>query len=302
MTDADVDGSHIRTLLLTFFYRQMREVIEKGYLYIAQPPLYKVKKGNHEVYLKNEKALQEYLTNIIVDNASLTYGSQVLLPEKLRELLNKADKFIHIIQTLENRLSLEVAQFAALSGVFDQVEFADLSKLESKSSMLSDKLNKYHLENRITWSTKIDNGKLILEKRARGLSEYITIDKQLIDSPEIIALNALAKEISEYFVDSKIQFKQAEPHDVFIPTDFVNYSLDCSKKGLYIQRFKGLGEMNADQLRETTLDPERRTLLQVKIHHFDEAEEVFSTLMGDAVEPRKNFIQENAMFVKNIDA
>lgn len=142
----------------------------------------------------------------------------------------------------------------------------------------------------------------MLHKQTRGLTETTIIDQDLLNSAEIITLNNLAQEMMPYFNDMKMQFKQAESIRLTTPAQLLNTSLDNAKKGLYIQRFKGLGEMNAEQLRETTLDPTTRTLLQVKIHHFDEAEEVFSTLMGDAVEPRKNFIQENALFVRNLDA
>ncbi len=298
MTDADVDGSHIRTLLLTFFYRQMREVIENGYLYIAQPPLYKVKKGNHEVYLKNEKSLQDYLTNIVVENAVFTYQHGNLTVEKFQELIHKCEKFVHIAQNLGNKISPDVVQFAALNGVLDSYSYNQSANLNA----LVDKLNEYNLQDRIFWSARIDNDRTILEKRTRGLVESVVIDQALLDLPEIIALNKLSKEICIYFVDSKLQFKQSEPRSVYIPSELLQVSMENAKKGLYIQRFKGLGEMNAEQLRETTLDPQKRTLLQVKIHHSDEAEEVFSTLMGDAVEPRKIFIQENAIFVKNLDA
>jgi DNA gyrase subunit B len=136
----------------------------------------------------------------------------------------------------------------------------------------------------------------------RGLVEKVVINQQILELAEIIALNKLAQEIAMFFIQAKLKFKQLDNIDIFTPAQLLSLCLDNAKKGLYIQRFKGLGEMNADQLRETTLDPASRTLLQVKIHHFDEAEEVFSTLMGDAVEPRKHFIQENAIFVKNIDA
>ena len=303
MTDADVDGSHIRTLLLTFFYRQMREVVEKGYLYIAQPPLYKVKKGNSEVYLKNEKALQEYLTNIVIDNANFTYGAeQMMAPENLRELLNKCDKFAHIIQTLGNRLPNEVFQFAALGGLFDQTAFTNSELLKQRANKVVEKLNQFHLEDRIIWSVNFVDNQCVLEKRMRGLVERIIIDQTLTELAEIIALNNLAQEIADYLINSKLQFKQLEAMKIYTPAELLSTSLEHAKKGLYIQRFKGLGEMNADQLRETTLDPNSRTLLQVKIHHLEEAEEVFSTLMGDAVEPRKNFIQDNAMFVRNLDA
>ena len=303
MTDADVDGSHIRTLLLTFFYRQMREVIDRGYLYIAQPPLYKVKKGSHEVYLKNEKALQDYLTTIVMENASFMYGDKQTLPaELLSDLLNKCDKFAHIIQTLANKLPHEVFQFASLTGIFDYKIFDDKQLLEQKAEILVKKLNKFHLEERIVWSAKIVDNQCILEKRMRGLAETILITQPLIESAEFIALNKLASEISVYFNNSKMQFKQFEPVEIYTPSELLSISLENAKKGLYIQRFKGLGEMNPEQLRETTLEPSRRTLLQVRVNHFDESEEVFSTLMGDAVEPRKNFIQENAMFVRNLDA
>jgi DNA gyrase subunit B len=303
MTDADVDGSHIRTLLLTFFYRQMREVVERGYLYIAQPPLYKVKKGNSEAYLKDEKALQEYLTNIVIDNANLTYGkSSVLASEMMKELLGKCEKFIHIVHNLNYKIPAEVLQFAALAGLFDKESYADTQTLSTKTNELVERLNQYHLEDRIIWSVNTADNKCVLSKLVRGLTENILIDQDLMDMVEIIALNKLAKEIYEYFLNCKIQFKQADSVAIYTPMQLINYCMENAKKGLYIQRFKGLGEMNADQLRETTLDPQRRTLLQVKIQHFDEAEEVFSTLMGDAVEPRKLFIQENAMFVRNLDA
>ncbi len=303
MTDADVDGSHIRTLLLTFFYRQMRELIERGYLYIAQPPLYKVKKGSHETYLKNEKALQEYLTSIVVENAVFFLSDGQALPaEQLVELLDKSDKFIHIVQTLGNKLPKEIVNFAALTGLLDQDNFNNQEILEQKAQILVQKLNRHHLEDRIIWSAKIVDGKCILEKKIRGLVENLVITQAIVELAEVIALNKIAKEIAKYFEASKMQFKQFEPVNIFTPSELLSMSLENAKKGLYIQRFKGLGEMNPEQLRETTLDPASRTLLQVRIHHFDESEEVFSTLMGDAVEPRKNFIQENAMFVRNLDA
>jgi DNA gyrase subunit B len=303
MTDADVDGSHIRTLLLTFFYRQMREIIEKGYLYIAQPPLFKVKRGNHEVYLKNEKALQEYLTRIVVDNATLNYGNNENIdPEEFLELLNKCDKFTHIIQTLHNKLPNEVFQFASLNELFNPEVFNDKSKMEKQLRILTDKLNDFNLKNRITWTAKTTEDGFTLEKLSRGLTDIITVNNDLIQLAEIIALNKLASEISKYFNSSKLLFKQLSPIEIKTPAELLSASLENAKKGYHISRFKGLGEMNADQLRETTLDPAKRTLLQVKINHLDEAEETFSTLMGDAVEPRKLFIQENAMFVRNLDA
>jgi DNA gyrase subunit B len=302
MTDADVDGAHIRTLLLTFFYRQMREIIEHGYLYIAQPPLYKVKRGSHEEYFKNEKTLQEYLISIAVDNINFQHNQINLLPQELRELLSKCEKFIHIIQTISHKMPNDVIQVAALSGMFDINVFANHNLLAEKANNLVTILNEYHLENRIIWSFEIVENKCILQKHSRGLIESITIDQNLAEMVEVITLNNLAHEIAKYFSNANIQFKQQAVVKIFIPSQLLDFSLENAKKGLYIQRFKGLGEMNPDQLKDTTLDPAKRTLLQVKIHHFDEAEEVFSTLMGDESEPRKVFIQKNAMFVKNLDA
>ena len=303
MTDADVDGSHIRTLLLTFFYRQMREIVERGYLYIAQPPLYKVKKGNYEAYLKNEKALQEYLTGIVVENAVLKFADdQTSSSENMLELLNKSDKLSHIVHTFSTKIPKEILQFAALNGLFDKEIFANADLKLKKAAILATKLNDYHLADRITWEIRVENDQLVLEKKSRGLVEKIVIDQVVLEQPEIIALSKIASEISKYFENAYLHFKQLDRIAIKTPTELLNISLEQAKKGLYIQRFKGLGEMNADQLHETTLDPTRRTLLQVKANHLDLAEETFSTLMGDDVEPRKAFIQENAMFVKNLDA
>lgn len=303
MTDADVDGSHIRTLLLTFFFRQMREIIERGHLFIAQPPLYKVKKGNSESYLKNEKALQEYLINIVMDHASYLYDNdKTCSPQEIYDLLNKCDKLSHIVHALGNKVPSEVLQLGAIYNLYNPETLANKNILEENLSKLEQALNELHLENRISWKAKPTDEGLILERTSRGLTENISINNTYILQPEIIALNKLSSEIAKYFNNSSIRFKQADPITIRTPLELLSTSLENAKKGLYIQRFKGLGEMNADQLSETTLDPSRRTLLQVKIHHFDDAEETFSTLMGDAVEPRKIFIQENAMFVRNIDA
>lgn len=303
MTDADVDGSHIRTLLLTFFYRQMKEIVERGHLYIAQPPLFKIKKGNHEVYLKNEKALQEYLIKVVVDNAILSYeNDKHLAPENFYELLNKCDKFNHIVQSLNNKLPNEVLQFAALSELFSKEAFIDKEKMEKQLKSLTQKLNDYHQKNRITWTYKNTENGFILEKLSRGLTEKIEVTQDFIQLAEIITLNKLSGEIAKYFNETKLTFKQLSPIEIKTPAELLNSCIEHAKKGYSISRFKGLGEMNADQLRETTLDPAKRTLLQVKINHIDEAEETFSTLMGDAVEPRKVFIQDNAMFVRNLDA
>lgn len=303
MTDADVDGSHIRTLLLTFFYRQMKEIVERGHLYIAQPPLFKIKKGNHEVYLKNEKALQEYLIKVVVDNAILSYeNDKHLAPENFYELLNKCDKFNHIVQSLNNKLPNEVLQFAALSELFSKEAFIDKEKMERQLKSLTQKLNDYHQKNRITWTYNNTENGFILEKFSRGLTEKIEVTQDFIQLAEIITLNKLSGEIAKYFNETKLTFKQLSPIEIKTPAELLNSCIEHAKKGYSISRFKGLGEMNADQLRETTLDPAKRTLLQVKINHIDEAEETFSTLMGDAVEPRKVFIQDNAMFVRNLDA
>jgi DNA gyrase subunit B len=300
MTDADVDGAHIRTLLLTFFYRQMRELIERGYLYIAQPPLYKATRGSSEVYLKNEKALQEYLTQQALDHSILTGSdSQPRAGEDLRMLVQHSQRFVGLIRALSRRLPAEIIQAAALAGA---LTLEAVGKPE-KASALADGLNRLRTEEHVgIWAGRLDeDGQLVVERETRGVMERVTIDKASLAAPEAPEIASLAVDLSAVFSKgAKLQFKQQEIL-LLTPTSFIEQFMECGRKGLGIQRFKGLGEMNADQLWDTTLNPDTRTLLQVKVTDVDAAEETFSTLMGGVVEPRREFIQENALKVSNLD-
>ncbi len=304
MTDADVDGSHIRTLLLTFFFRQMRELIEKGYLYIAQPPLYKVKRGNSELYLKNEKALQDYLVDAALDGAVLQLPSgEQRVAADLRALVNHAIRFNDILQHVGRRLPLMIVQAAALAGALAKDVYADNNQVQIKAEAVAVKLNSAVIQaGEKGWHGYADEaGRMVLEREVRGVLEKNRIDAAFCASPEVIELDALGREMAEVFEASAIFLRRGNETAVTTPLELLNLVMETGKKGISLQRFKGLGEMNAEQLWETTLNPDTRTLLQVKIHHADDAEEVFSTLMGGVVEPRRDFIQANALKVANLD-
>lgn len=303
MTDADVDGSHIRTLLLTFFFRQMRDVIEKGYLYIAQPPLYKVKRGSQEMYLKNDQALQEYLLDASLEGAVLTAANKVQLagPE-LRQFIQTIIRFVQRLGHLR-KIPLIVAQAAALLGIFNEETFNNKSYLKQKIVDLENLLN--HVlkitPNQGKWKVELLEENIFLTHEKRGVTERYFIDHNVVGAMEVQEIQKIANEIAELFAGSVTFHRKGVDLELASPSELYETIMDLGKKNLSIQRFKGLGEMNAEQLWETTLNPESRTLLQVKIHHEDEAEKVFSTLMGNVVEPRRDFIQENALKA-NLDA
>jgi DNA gyrase subunit B len=303
MTDADVDGSHIRTLLLTFFYRQMREIIEQGYLYIAQPPLYKVKKGSSELYLKNEQALHEYVVDSALDDAVLTESNGAQHAGKgLRDIVNKLFKFSDLLKNVSRRIPEEIAEIAALYGLFTTEVLSNPSNAQTQSSKALAKLNALiTVYGHKTWELSVEAGKVIFSRNVRGVIQEFVIDETLINISEIQELQALANEIKELFNESSTYNRKNFEAVASSPNELLNVILDAGKKGISLQRFKGLGEMNADQLWDTTLNPEARTLLQVKINHGDDAEDIFSTLMGSVVEPRRDFIQENALKVVNLD-
>jgi DNA gyrase subunit B len=278
----------------------MRELIERGYLYIAQPPLYKATRGSSEVYLKNEKALQEYLTQQALDHSILTGSdSQPRAGEDLRMLVQHSQRFVGLIRALSRRLPAEIIQAAALAGA---LTLEAVGKPE-KASALADGLNRLRTEEHVgIWAGRLDeDGQLVVERETRGVMERVTIDKASLAAPEAPEIASLAVDLSAVFSKgAKLQFKQQEIL-LLTPTSFIEQFMECGRKGLGIQRFKGLGEMNADQLWDTTLNPDTRTLLQVKVTDVDAAEETFSTLMGGVVEPRREFIQENALKVSNLD-
>ena len=298
MADADVDGSHIRTLLLTFFFRYMPKLIEKGYLYIAQPPLYKVKKGNSEVYLKNEDSMQEYLINNAILDAVLQTNAGDIAGADLKGFVTKINQFNNLCNRVSRILPENIVQIAALNSAFNNKWLEDSDLAEKIAIKITQKLENSSED--VKWDYKIaENITLISE--VRGIKNSIIIDKNILNMAEAIALDKIKDEILEEFASEIILIKKEDKFIANTPAELMNIINDIGKKGLSIQRFKGLGEMNAEQLWETTLDPENRTLLQVKIDEFDIVDETFSMLMGNVVEPRKDFIQQNALDVVNLD-
>lgn len=303
MTDADVDGAHIRTLLLTFFYRQMREVVEKGYLYIAQPPLYKIKRGSNETYLKDDKSLQSWLISEATGEMKANFADNTeLANEELKQFANKLGNYNNILTSLVNKVPTMLLELALLNGLCDEAVFTDNAKANSLVEKVVDVLNKaVGGDNNIKWTANIAEDKIEFIKHFRGLTEKYTLDHNFIQLPEVKRLNEYCEDLRNKFVSPcKVSHKN-NIVEITYPSQLYSYVIELGKKGCSLQRFKGLGEMNADQLWETTLNPENRTLLQVKIEDFDEAEEVFSTLMGNVVEPRRDFIQSNAKKVANLD-
>lgn len=301
MADADVDGSHIRTLLLTFFFRHMPKLIEHGFLYIAQPPLYKVKKGQSEVYLKNEQALQSYVIDNALNNAILKTSSQDRVGADLHDFVIKLTRFNSLINSISRVMPANIAQDLALAGAFNKKWLDD----ENEAKILSKKIEEIFsqsLDEDVKLSVSISfEGDIEIIKESRGVKTPFIVKKAYFDLPEADALNKVAKEILSDFA-SEVKFVRGEEEkSTNKPTKLMEIILEAGKKGVSTQRFKGLGEMNAEQLWETTLDPSNRTLLQVKVEQYDEADETFSTLMGNVVEPRREFIQDNALKVVNLD-
>ncbi len=304
MADADVDGSHIRTLLLTFFYRQMPELIERGYVYIAQPPLYKVKKGNSILYIKNEREMEDYLIRGGCDDATLmlTNGEQIA-GNDLIGLVEKNRKARSLIATLSKNVPEKIAEQMAIAGLFNQELLNDKEALKPALAALADRMNSLEAEYDRGWTVDVDNdGALVFSRTLRSVTEKHVVGSVVLDSPEAAALNSLKEVLHENFAAiSTLVSKQGVEKKITGPVTFVDAIMTAGKKGISIQRYKGLGEMNPEQLWETTLDPEARSLLQVRIDHMEEADETFATLMGDVVEPRKEFIQDNALNVVNLD-
>ncbi len=305
MTDADVDGSHIRTLLLTFFYRQMRPLIERGYLYIAQPPLYKIKRGHSEVYLKDERAMEMYLLDTAVGESRLILANgSVITGQDLRHLADLALRARHGFSGLTRRVNnVSLMEQAFLTGYFqdpkgDLTPFTHALNQADQAIRLNGAMAK-----KPTWSlTRADNGDTLATYTLAGASESWRLDEALATSPEIKALHGLLPSLREFFMAPVYFESKNKKITITGPTGLAEAFLEVGRQGITLSRYKGLGEMNPDQLWQTTLDPEARTLLQVKLTHFEEAEEIFSTLMGDIVEPRRDFIQSNALKVVNLDA
>ncbi|MCP4922716.1 MAG: DNA topoisomerase (ATP-hydrolyzing) subunit B [bacterium] len=292
MADADVDGSHIRTLLLTFFFRQMRSLIEKGYLYIAQPPLYGVKRGNSRIYLKDDKALEDHLVSEGLESSLLTLGAgDQVTGADLSALVVQARKSAGAIRALTQKVgSVDVVEHLALVGALSEEALDD----DSKRQAACDQLVKVRPGK---WLTEVDSAQetVAFLYVKDGVTERYEIFLPDLRCAEAYNLNKLSKDLAQAYSTPGSLKVRSKSLPITGPTTLLSGILAQGRQGAYIQRYKGLGEMNAEQLWETTLDPEARTLLQVKIDHDDTAEEVFSTLMGDVVEPRRDFIQENAL-------
>jgi DNA gyrase subunit B len=301
MTDADVDGAHIRTLLLTFFFRQMPEIIEGGYLYIAQPPLFKVARGKSEVYLKDQPALDDYLIQMGIDGASLKLESgEEIIGQDLLRVVEEARQTRRVLQAFPTLYPMNILEQAAIAGAFRKGQVDN--DLQGTAEAVAKRLDLVALEYERGWQGRItqDNG-IRLARALRGVEEVRTLDGPILRSPEANRLGGMTDTLQEVFGQRAELIRRDRAIPVHGPIDLLKAILDEGEKGLSLQRYKGLGEMNPDQLWETTLDPEARTLLQVKVADLAEADDIFTKLMGDVVEPRREFIQQNALSVENLD-
>ena len=304
MTDADVDGSHIRTLLLTFFYRQMPELIERGYVYIAQPPLYKAKRGNSILYLKDDREMEDYLIRGGCEDAFLQkQNGEQIAGSDLITLVENTRKVRSLIATLGKKAPEKIIEQMAIHGLFDKNLTADRDAFKKALDNLAVCLDSHEAEYDKGWLADLnEDNSFTIHRTLRGVKEEHVIGSTVMDSPEAVILNEMRTMLLENFAQASVLVsKNGVEIRIPGPVAFVDAVMAAGKKGITIQRYKGLGEMNPEQLWETTLDPEARSLLQVKMEHLDEADETFATLMGDVVEPRKEFIQDNALNVVNLD-
>ncbi len=301
MTDADVDGAHIRTLILTFFFRQMPALIEGGFLYIAQPPLYKVARGKSEVYIKDQAGLEDYLIDMGVEGAILRLGNgEEIAGADLRRVIEGARQFRRVLDAFPTNYPRGILEQAALAGAFDAGQ-AD-ADLQAVADTVALRLNLIAAEYEKGWAGRItqDHG-IRLARVLRGVEELRTLDGAVLRSGEARRLSAASMESRDIYRKEARLVRKDREQLVHGPIDLLKSILAEGEKGLSLQRYKGLGEMNPEQLWETTLDPDARTLLQVKIDDMAEADDIFTKLMGDVVEPRREFIQQNALNVENLD-
>ncbi len=318
MTDADVDGAHIRTLLLTFFHRQMPEIIRGGYLYIAQPPLYKVAKGKSEVYLKDNDALDQYLVDAGLNGRVFETVSGARSGEDLRTLVEHARRMKSLMTYVPRRYDPLIIEGLALAGALAP----DMPAADRQAAVDAATAWMGGADPEARWQGSLsEEGGYHLQRFWRGVTDHHVVDLAFLNSAEARKLHRLAGEFAEVYLNPSRLVKAAsaasavaeegadEPEDVAVtaglvvnrPSVLIEAILAAGRKGLSVQRYKGLGEMNAEQLWETTLDPNHRSLLQVKVDDADITDEVFTQLMGDIVEPRRDFIQENALNVANLD-
>jgi DNA gyrase subunit B len=296
MTDADVDGSHIRTLLLTFFYRQMVPLIEQGHIFIAQPPLYKVTRGKSEQYLKDERALEDYLVGTGLDEAVLKLASGAQRAgADLAAILDQAREARAILRALHPRYNRTVVEQVAIAGAISPAILGDPKKAEGAATYVAKRLDAQSEETERGWVGKSDAEGFHFARTVRGVREEVTIDQAFLASADARKLDALTAHLQEVYAKPAKFARKGEETAVYGPVGLFDAVTGAARKGLTLQRYKGLGEMKPEQLWETTLDVNARSLLQVKIKEVDEADDLFTKLMGDVVEPRREFIQKNAL-------
>ncbi|ACM02606.1 DNA topoisomerase (ATP-hydrolyzing) subunit B [Cereibacter sphaeroides] len=301
MTDADVDGAHIRTLLLTFFFRQMPAIIEGGFLYIAQPPLYKVARGKSEVYLKDQAALDDYLIHQGIEGAILRLATgEEIAGQDLLRVIEGARQFRRVLDGFPTHYPRNILEQAALSGAFDPGRADD--DLQLVADRVAERLDLTAAEYERGWKGRItqDHG-IRLSRVLRGVEELRTLDGAVLRSGEARRLSQVSGQTRDVYAPGARLVRKDREQPIHGPIALLKAVLAEGEKGLSLQRYKGLGEMNPEQLWETTLDPEARTLLQVKVDDLAEADDIFTKLMGDVVEPRREFIQQNALNVENLD-
>jgi len=303
MTDADVDGSHIRTLLLTFFFRQMRELIDRGYIYIAQAPLYKVSRGKSEQYLKNEHALEDYLTDTGLEEAVFrTHSGDERAGADLKAIVEEARTIRNVLAGLHSRYNRKVIEQAAIAGVLTPSVHGDAPKALAAAQYIARRLDAMSEETERGWEGAFseDEG-FRFERTVRGVKEVTFIDAALLGSADARKLDEHAASLQDIYMRPGVLRRKGEDTPIHGPVGLFEAVMAAGRKGISLQRYKGLGEMNPQQLWETTLDTNVRSLLQVKVKEIDEADDIFTKLMGDVVEPRRDFIQENAL-AASVDA
>jgi DNA gyrase subunit B len=302
MTDADVDGAHIRTLLLTFFYRQMVELVEKGHVFIAQPPLYRVSRGKSETYLKDQRALEDYLVEQGLDETVLASSTgEERAGKDLRAIVDQARGLVGLIDGLHSRYSRSVVEQAAIAGAFDAKLLQSAEQANGIADVIAERLDAISEETEKGWEGRYGNDGFRFKREVRGVTESYPLDLAFLGSLDARRLNERHQHLAEVYGSPAKLRRKSETIPVYGPRTLLDAVYEAGRKGISMQRYKGLGEMNPDQLWETTLNRDVRTLLQVKIGDLSEADEIFAKLMGDVVEPRREFIQENALSVSNLD-
>jgi len=309
MTDADVDGSHIRTLLLTFFYRQMPELIERGHIYIAQPPLYKVKKGKQEYYVKDDAELNAYLLQLALENTALyvTADAPAIAGVQLETLARQYTQVMTTMRRLSRRYDPELLEKLLYSQSVTQELRRDRVALQAWLSELEARLNAAPVTASTLYALLLDDGsdvdhfQIRIERRTHGIAATQTLASEFFDSPEYVSMAQLGEQLRDLLGEGAYVQRGERKQSVSSFKQAMEWLMDESKRGQSIQRYKGLGEMNPDQLWDTTINPETRRLLQVHIEDAVGADQIFTTLMGDQVEPRRDFIENNALAVSNLD-